>query len=253
MTGERAMVPQQAAAKPLESGRRVIRAIACDVFGTVVDWRGGIAAEAAALAPALGSDWNAFADAWRAGYAPAMQRVRSGELPWLSIDALHRLILDEIIAHFNLAGLDAAQRDHLNRAWHRLPAWADSVAGLTRLKQRYTITTLSNGNFSLLTEMAKHSRLPWDCIVSAELFRHYKPDPETYLGTARLLDLAPAELMLVAAHPDDLRAARRQGLRTAYVQRPLEFGPGKPLPYIDAGEFDFVACDFLDLATQLGA
>jgi len=232
-----------------------IRALAFDVFGTVVDWRGGIANEAAAIAPAVGAqaDWPAFADAWRAGYAPAMQRVRSGDLPWLSIDVLHRLILDSIVGKFGLAGLDESQRQHLNHAWHRLPPWSDSLAGLGRLKQRFTITTLSNGNFSLLTNMAKHSRLPWDCIISAELFQHYKPDPETYLGTARLLDVKPAELMLVAAHPDDLRAARRQGLATAYVERPLEFGPGKTLPHVDAGEFDFVATDFLDLATQLGA
>lgn len=253
------MPDQSAAGMPTSNRFQSVRALAFDVFG-VVDWRGGIAAEAALAsadcfgpAAATNSDWHAFADAWRAGYAPAMQRVRSGELPWLSIDALHRLILDGIVADFGLAGLDEAQRRHLNRAWHRLPAWADSVAGLTRLKRSYTITTLSNGNFSLLTELAKHAELPWDCIVSAELFQHYKPDPETYLGTARLLDVVPAELMLVAAHPDDLRAARRQGLATAYVLRPLEFGPGKPLSRIDAGEFDVVAADFNDLATQLGA
>jgi 2-haloacid dehalogenase len=232
-----------------------VRALAFDVFGTVVDWRAGIAREAAALATEGGrdGDWEAFADAWRAGYGPAMDRVRRGELPWMNIDALHRLILDSIVADFGLGDLDEAARTQLNRAWHRLAPWPDSVEGLARLKRRFTITTLSNGNFSLLVNMARHAGLPWDCVISAELFGHYKPDPETYLGTARLLDVAPSELMLVAAHPGDLRAARAQGCRTAYVIRPLEFGAGHPLPDYAADEFDIVADDFLDLARRLGA
>lgn len=232
-----------------------VQALAFDVFGTVVDWRGSIAREAAAVAAGRGidGDWEVFADAWRAGYAPAMDRVRRGELPWMNIDALHRLILDSIVDRFGLGGLDEAGRANLNRAWHRLAPWADSVEGLSRLKTRYAITTLSNGNFSLLVDLARHARLPWDCVISAELFGHYKPDPETYLGTARLLDLAPAELMLVAAHPPDLRAAKAQGCRTAYVIRPLEFGAGHPLPDYAADEFDLVADDFPDLARQLGA
>ena len=235
--------------------RPEIRALAFDVFGTVVDWRGSIAREARALAGEHGLevDGEAFADAWRAGYAPAMDRVRRGELPWLNIDALHRQILDSIVERFGLATLDEAARQHLNRAWHRLAPWPDTVEGLTRLKRQFCITTLSNGNFSLLTNLARHSRLPWDCVISAELFGHYKPDPETYLGTARLLDLPCAALMLVAAHPSDLRAARAQGLRTAYVIRPLEFGAGKALPEYAPGEFDLVADDFKDLARQLGA
>ena len=232
-----------------------VRALAFDVFGTVVDWRAGIAREAAALATEGGrdGDWEAFADAWRAGYGPAMDRVRRGELPWMNIDALHRLILDSIVADFGLGDLDEAARTQLNRAWHRLAPWPDSVEGLARLKRRFTITTLSNGNFSLLVNMARHAGLPWDCVISAELFGHYKPDPETYLGTARLLDVAPSELMLVAAHPGDLRAARAQGCRTAYVIRPLEFGAGHPLPDYAADEFDIVADDFLDLARRLRA
>lgn len=235
--------------------RPVLQALAFDVFGTVVDWRGSVAHEAAAVAASYGveGDWEAFADAWRAGYAPAMDRVRRGDLPWMSIDALHRLILDSILDRFGLGALDEVERTRLNRAWHRLAPWADSVEGLTRLKRHFTITTLSNGNFSLLVDLARHGALPWDCVISAELFGHYKPDPETYLGTARLLDVAPAELMLVAAHPSDLRAAKRQGCRTAYVIRPLEFGAGHPLPDYSAGEFDFIADDFLDLARQLGA
>ena len=231
------------------------RALAFDVFGTVVDWHGGIAGEAAALAARHGieGDWPAFANAWRAGYAPAMDRVRSGALPWTPIDALHRIILDRIIETHGLASLTDAERDHLNRAWHRLPPWPDAVAGLARLKRRFMITPLSNGNFSLLTNLAKHGGLAWDCIVSAELFGHYKPDPQTYLGCARLLDVAPGELMMVACHSSDLRAARANGLMTAYVRRPLEHGPATVLPAFDAGEFDLVANDFGALAGQLEA
>jgi 2-haloacid dehalogenase len=232
-----------------------VKALAFDVFGTVVDWRGSIIREATAFGKKHGidADWARFADAWRAGYRPAMQKVRSGELPWLRIDALHRLILDDLAAEFGLRGLAESELEQLNRVWHRLDPWPDAVAGLTRLKSRYVITTLSNGNVSLLTNMAKRAGLPWDCIVSAELFRHYKPDPETYLGTADLLGVAPAELMLVACHPDDLRAARASGCRTGYVERPLEMGPGKPPPRVEAGEFDVVAGDFVDLAQRLGA
>lgn len=225
--------------------------LAFDVFGTVVDWHGSIRREAEAMMPEL--DGAAFANAWRAGYKPAMHQVRTGQLPWTNIDGLHRRILDSIVGEFGLAALDEPGRDHLNRAWHRLAPWPDSVAGLTQLKRKYVITTLSNGNFSLLTEMARHAGLPWDCIISAELFGHYKPDPEAYLGAARLLDVRQQELMLVAAHPDDLRAARAVGSRTAYVKRPLEFGAGKPLPEYRQGEFDFVADDFVDLARQLRA
>lgn len=243
-----------APAGPLAVPLTGVRALAFDVFGTVVDWHGGIATEAAALSADLGVplDAAAFANAWRAGYAPAMDRVRRGDLPWTRLDELHRLILDGLLAPHGLAAASEAQRAHLNRAWHRLPPWPDAVAGLTALQPRYTLTPLSNGNFSLLTAMARHGGLPWDCVVSAELFGHYKPDPEVYLGCARLLDLAPAELMLVAAHPDDLRAARACGLRTAYVTRPLEHGPGTVLPAYEAGEFDMVAADFIDLAAQLG-
>jgi 2-haloacid dehalogenase len=232
------------------------RALAFDVFGTVVDWHRGVSAEAAAMAARhdITLDSAAFANAWRAGYPLAMDRVRRGELPWTRIDALHRLILDVIVDAHGLGGLSDAERTQLNRAWHRLPAWPDTVAGLSRLKRHFTLTTLSNGNMSLLTAMAKCAGLPWDCIISAELFGHYKPDLQTYLGCARLLDLAPAEVMMVACHPSDLRAARGCGLRTAYVSRPLEYGAGSAhQPEVAAGEFDFMAADFNDLATQLGA
>ncbi|WP_458318552.1 haloacid dehalogenase type II [Mycolicibacterium brisbanense] len=230
------------------------RALAFDVFGTVVDWRSSIIAELETFGEQHGlqRDWPAFADAWRAGYAPAMDRVRRGELPWTRIDDLHRQILVSLLSE---GGIEAGddEVDHLNRAWHRLNPWPDSVAGLTRLKDRFVITTLSNGNLSLLTNMAKHAGLPWDCVISAELFRHYKPDPEAYLGCAELLDVAPAELTLVAAHPSDLRAARAAGLGTAYVARPLEHGPDGEAHVVEPGEFDVSATDFLDLADQLGA
>jgi 2-haloacid dehalogenase len=230
-----------------------LRALAFDVFGTVVDFRGSIVREVEILARTKGLtvDAGAFVDAWRDGYQPAMQRVRTGELPWMKIDALHRLILDGIVERFGLGVLDEGERAHLNLAWHRLDPWPDSVPGLARLKRRFTITPLSNGNLSLLTAMAKRAGLPWDCVLSAELFHHYKPDPETYLGAAAILDVTPNALMLVAAHPSDLHAASRCGLRTAYVERPFEHGPATVPPTVAPGTFDVVARDFLDLADQL--
>lgn len=203
-----------------------VKVLAFDIFGTVVDWHGSISREVQALYPSV--DANAFALAWRAGYQPAMARVRSGELGWTRIDELHRLILDTLLPQFGLTHLSEAERAHLNRVWHRLDAWPDSVAGLTRLKSKYTICSLSNGNLSLLTNMAKRAKLPWDCILSAEVFRAYKPDPATYLGVANVFDLSPHEVMLCAAHHDDLAAARDCGLRTAYIERPFEFGKLHP-------------------------
>ncbi len=230
-----------------------IKALTFDVFGTAVDWRGSISREGREFGAKHGwtADWERFADAWRAGYTPGMKDVRTGKLPWMSIDALHRRILDQLLRDFRAPALSEADVDHLNRAWHRLTPWPDTVGGLNQLKQRYVIATLSNGNIALLTNMAKHAGLPWDCILSAELFGHYKPDPETYRGAARLLGVGVEQTMMVAAHPDDLRAARALGCRTAFVKRPLEFGPGRPLPEFSDGEFDIVAADFIDLAQQL--
>lgn len=226
-----------------------VRALTFDVFGTVVDWRSSVAAEVRARR--LPVDAEAFADAWRAGYQPAMQEVREGRLAWTNIDGLHRRILDRLLAErgITLAEHDA---DELNRAWHRLAPWPDAVAGLVRLKSRYAITTLSNGNVSLLLAMARNAGLPWDTIFSAELFGHYKPDPEAYLGACRLLDLAPPQVLMVAAHPSDLRAAAAAGLRTAYVPRPLERGPGGPMEPWTQDEFDLVAPGFDRLADALG-
>lgn len=231
------------------------RALAFDVFGTVVDWRSSIIRELEEFGQRhdVAQDWATFADKWRAGYVPAMDRVRRGELPWTRIDDLHRGILVELLQAAGITSVSDEDIDNLNRAWHRLDPWPDTVAGLTRLKERFLITTLSNGNVSLLTNMAKRAGLPWDCVISAELFRHYKPDREAYLGCADLLDVPPDELMLVAAHPGDLRAARDAGLMTGYVARPSEYGPGRQLPAVKDGEFDVTATDFLDLAGQLVA
>ncbi len=229
-------------------------ALAFDVFGTVVDWRSSIIRELEQFGRTHGvqQDWPALADSWRAGYAPAMDRVRRGDLPWTRIDDLHRMILEELLGAAGITSICVEDVDELNRAWHRLDPWPDSVQGLTRLKEKFTITTLSNGNMSLLTNMAKRAGLPWDCVISAELFHHYKPDPQAYLGCADLLGVPPDELMLVAAHPSDLRAARDAGLMTAYVDRPLEMGPNRPAQRVDDGEFNYTATDFLNLADQLG-
>jgi len=227
-----------------------LRALVFDVFGTVVDWHGSVAREVARRG--LPVDGGAFARAWRAGYAPAMDEVRSGRLPWTDIDGLHRRILDRLLAERGLA-LGEAERAALNLAWHRLDPWPDAVPGLWRLKRRWPVATLSNGNLSLLVDLARHGGLPWDAVLSAELFGHYKPDPETYLGAARLLGVAPQELALVACHPSDLQAAARCGLRTAYVARPDEMGPGGALSQPAADGFDWRAADFIDLARQLGA
>jgi 2-haloacid dehalogenase len=231
-----------------------VRVLAFDVFGTVVDWRSSVIAEGEQLGHAKGitMDWAAFADAWRAAYHPSLDRVRSGELPWTKLDVLHRMSLEQILKQFKIEGLTEEEKDHFNRIWHRLKPWPDSVGGLQRLKARFVMTTLSNGNISLLTNMAKHAGLPWDCILSAENVRHYKPDPEIYQFVPALFDLKPEQAMLVAAHEHDLQAAQKHGLRTAYVHRPFEHGPGKASPIPPAGKYDFVANDFLDLAEQIG-
>ena len=223
--------------------------LAFDVFGTVVDWHGSIAAEVRQLYQQV--DGDAFALAWREGYQPAMQRVRSGEWGWTRIDDLHRLILDSILPRFGLGDLPENERRTLNRVWHRLNPWPDVVEGLSRLKRRHIITTLSNGNIGLLTDMAKHGELPWDCVLSAEVFRAYKPDPRTYLGVADVFDVAPSEVMMVAAHQEDLAAARDCGLLTAYIERPLEFGAARPKDVSPAAENTLHARDFIDLARQL--
>ena len=224
--------------------------LAFDVFGTVVDWHGSIAAEAKRLS--LPVDPNEFAAAWRNGYKPAMAKVRSGTLPWTKIDDLHRMILDDILKTFNITSLSESQIHELNLVWHRLNPWLDTVEGLTRLKSKFTIVTLSNGNLGLLADMAKNAGLPWDLILSAEVFRHYKPDPETYLGVAEIFNVLPEQVMLVAAHKDDLLSANACGLQTAFIERPLEFGPNFSRQDLHREEFTtYHAEDLMDLATQL--
>ncbi|MDY7548462.1 haloacid dehalogenase type II [Glaciimonas sp. CA11.2] len=227
-----------------------IKILAFDIFGTVVDWHGSISREIDGLQ--LGIDGAEFALAWREGYKPAMQRVMSGELGWTLIDDLHRIILDDILERFGINGLSESQKRHLNKIWHRLDTWPDSVEGLTRLKSKYTICTLSNGNIGLLTNMAKRAGLPWDCILSAEVFKRYKPDPATYLGVAKIFDVAPDEVMLVAAHQDDLDAAHNVGLKTAYIERPFEFGIAQIKDVSPHPENAFHAPNLLALATILG-
>jgi 2-haloacid dehalogenase len=230
-------------------------AIVFDTFGTVVDWRGSLIAELTGFGRERGieADWAGLVDAWRAAYRPSMNRVRSGEQPWTTLDALHRASLDQLVQEFRVAGLSEADLRHINRGWHRLNPWPDSVPGLTRLKRRYIIGPLSNGNVALLTNMAKHAGLPWDMVFGSDLFGHFKPDPETYLGVCRLLDLEPGQVMMAAAHNSDLAAARKLGLLTAFFPRPSEHGPAQHADIKAEAEWDIVARDIEDVAAQLGA
>ena len=235
------------------AGLSSVQALTFDVFGTVVDWRASVIAAGRQLGTAKGIDidWAAFADSWRDGYRPAMDRVRTGALPWTNLDGLHRMILDQLLHAYQITSLSEAEIDDFNRVWHRLEPWPDAVGGRQRLRHRFVLATLSNGNVSLLTHMAKRAGLPWDCILSAELAKHYKPDPEAYLTTAALLGLDPCRVMMVAAHPNDLEAAKSAGFRTAYIPRPLEFGTDRPTAPASGAGFDIVANDFNALADQL--
>ena len=230
-----------------------VRALTFDVFGTVVNWRDSIAREAEALLGPKGHrlEWLRFAEDWRARYQPSMERVRTGQRPWVKLDVLHRENLVALLQELGISGLSEPEIDELNRAWHRLDPWPDSVAGLVRLKSKYVISPLSNGNFCLLVEMAKRAGLPWDCVISADLLGAYKPDPKTYLGAAKLLGLEPGEVMMVAAHGADLKAAGALGLRTAFVARPDEHGPGGPVEPTPEN-VDVATTSFLELASRLG-
>jgi 2-haloacid dehalogenase len=251
---ELAAEPVGQGSRPVKPALTNVKALVFDTFGTVVDWRSSVIAEGRQLGQEkhLQVDWAKFADAWRAGYAPSMDRVRKGELPWTKLDVLHRGILDKLLVDFKVGGLSEAEKEHFNRAWHRLKPWPDAVAGLTRLKTRYIIAPLSNGNVSLMTELAKFGGLPWDCILGAELAKHYKPDREVYQSAADFLDLPPNQIIMVAAHQGDLRAAGGVGLKTAFVPRPLEYGPDRKVDSTPDPSFDLVATDFNDLAAQLG-
>ena len=230
-------------------------AIVFDTFGTVVDWRGSLIAELTDFGRRRGiqADWAALVDAWRAAYRPSMDRVRRGELPWTKLDDLHRASLDRLVREFDIRGLIEADHRHINLGWHRLKPWPDAVAGLTRLKRRYIIAPLSNGNVSLLTNMARQAGLPWDMVFGADLFAHYKPDPETYLGVCKLLDLEPHQVMMAAAHNSDLAAARKLGLMTGFFPRPTEYGPHQTRDFGPESNWDIVATDIEDMATQLSA
>jgi 2-haloacid dehalogenase len=234
-----------------QDSTRAVKALVFDTFGTVVDWRGSIIQEGMAWKKEV--DWARFADRWRAGYAPSMEKVRKGEMPWTNLDHLHRKLLDDLLKEFHIEGLSEEEKDHLNRVWHRLKPWPDSVAGLTRLKKKYTIAPLSNGNVALLADMAKHAGIPWDLILSAELARHYKPDREAYLTAVSLLELKPEEVMMCAAHSGDLMSARSFGLRTGFIHRPNEYGPTRKADDAKQGEFDVVSSDMVDLSVKLGA
>ena len=235
-----------------------VRALLFDVFGTCVDWRTCVAAQARELGRRRGVgddvDWEAFADAWRSRYQPRMETVRSGAREWVSLDVLHREALDEVVAEFGVAdAFGAGDRDELTRAWHRLDPWPDTVAGLTRLRARFIVAPNSNAHVALLVNMAKRARIPWDVILGAQTAGAYKPLPEAYLRNVDLLGLAPRQVMMVAAHNNDLVAASACGLRTGFVARPHEYGPSQTTDLRATGDWDVVADDFIDLARQLGA
>jgi 2-haloacid dehalogenase len=256
---------------PVRANSLGVKALVFDVFGTVVDWRGSIIREGAQWGKEKGLqiDWGKFADQWRAGYGPSMNKVRTDELPWTKLDDLHRMILEDLLTEYNITGLTEEEKDHWNRVWHRLTPWPDSVEGLTRLKKHFVIATLSNGNVSLLVEMAKFGGLPWDTVFGSDVFHHFKPDREVYLGAADFLSCKPGEVMMVAAHPDDLKAAQACGLKAGFVPRPLERGtahsaeaPGPMAPTSNsavggnpasapAGSFEVTARDFIELAAKL--
>ena len=241
----------------VKPGLANVKALVFDTFGTVVDWRGSVIAEGTAWGKAKGLNvnWVDFADRWRLGYRPKMDQVRSGEIPWSRLDDLHRMILDELLKEFKIEGLTEDEKASWTRVWRRLKPWPDSVEGLTRLKKKYVIAPLSNGNIALMTNLAKFGGLPWDAILGAELARHYKPDRQVYVSAYYYLDLKPEEVMMCAAHAGDLHAARSNGLRTGFIYRPNEFGNG-PVGVPDKGkpgDFDVVAVSIIDLARQMGA
>jgi 2-haloacid dehalogenase len=232
-----------------------VKALTFDTFGTVVDWRSSIIRDFRAFGSSKGIqvDWEALVDEWKSSYRPGMDAVRAGKWPWTTVDRIYRLKLDEILPKYGLARIGEDNRDYLNRVWHRLNPWPDAVLGLKRLKKKYVIAPLSNGDVACLTNMAKHGGLPWDVILCAEIFKHYKPDPEVYRGAIELLGMKPSEVMMVAAHNYDLRAARSHGMLTAFVARPTEYGPHQRTDLMAEDDWDVVAKDFVELATKLGA
>ena len=231
-----------------------VKAVLFDVFGTVVDWRSSTIAELTEFGKARGiaADWTRMTDEWRGLYQPSMDAVRTGKRPWTILDVLHRESLETLLAQHKISGLSDGDKDHLTKIWHRLKPWPDVVAGLTRLKSRYIIGTLSNGNVGLLTRMAKNGGLPWDVVLGAETAEAYKPMPRAYQRACSLLNLAPAEVMLAAAHNGDLAAAAKEGMATAFIPRPTEYGPNQKIDQKAEGAWTVVAKDFGDLATIMG-
>lgn len=227
-----------------------LQVLAFDVFGTVVDWHTPVSREVESIG--LDVDASTFALAWRARYRPAIQRVLSGEIDWAPLDDLHRATLDQTLDEFGVHHLGEAHKRQLNKVWHRLDPWPDAVEGLARLRSRYIVCSLSNGNIGLLVNMAKHAGLPWDCVLSAENFGKYKPDPDTYLGVARIFDVQPEEVLMVAAHHDDLAGARACGLATAFIERPREFGPRREKDISPRPENTLHVRSITELATVLG-
>lgn len=231
-----------------------VKALLFDVFGTVVDWRTSLIDNFTKWGNAKGidGDWIGLVDAWRGAYMPSMDEVRKHpDRGFVILDDLQRKSVEPLAARLGISGLTSADFDYLTRGWHSLEPWPDSVSGLTRLKTNFIISPLSNGNVALLTNLAKYAGLPWDVILSAEIFKHYKPDPETYLGAAKILSLRPEQVMLVAAHNNDLAAAKAVGLKTAFVPRPTEYGPLQTRDFGPEGEWDFVVNDLNDLADKL--
>lgn len=232
-----------------------VKALVFDVFGTCVDWRTSLIDDFTKWSKTRGvsADWTALVDGWRAVYMASMDEVRKHpERGYVILDDLHRKSLEKLVADFGIKGLAEDDLRYLTLGWHRLHAWPDTVSGLTRLKTKYIISPLSNGNVALLTNMGKYAGMPWDLILSAELFEHYKPDPETYLGAAKLLCLKPEQVMMVAAHNGDLKAAQQNGLKTAFVARPTEYGPLQKYDFEATGDWDIVARDFNGIAERMG-
>jgi len=232
-----------------------VKAVLFDVFGTVVDWRSSLIEDLQAFGASRGivADWPVLVDAWRGAYRPSMDRVRKAELPWTGLDDLHRASLAELVARFGIAGLSEAELDRINLFWHRLRPWPDSIAGLARLRRRFIVATLSNGNVALQVDLAKSAGLPWDMIFASDMFRHYKPDTEFYLCACALLRLPPGQAMLAAAHNDDLRAAQALGLRTAFIPRPTEYGTAQARDLAPDGAWDVTVASVVELADRMGA
>jgi len=234
-----------------------VKACVFDIFGTVVDWRSSVIAEATTWGNVKGFDinWVEFTDRWRLGYRPAMDKVRNGEIPWTNLDDLNRMILEDLLKQYKIEGLSEEEKADWAHVWRRLKPWPDSIEGLTRLKKILIVAPMSNGNVALMTNLAKFAGLPWDLILGSDLVQHYKPDREMYLSAPFYLDLKPDEVMMCAAHVSDLRAARSCGLRTGFIYRPSEYGGGSVgVPdRAKPGDFDVVSASIVDLAQQMGA